>query len=135
MKRKLSFMLVTVFFASGMSIPAISANDGIDSHDLWNHSSSVDVNTNVTMYECWDVAIESSPRLLQEVGKRWITLDTSTVSRDSKKCGKKKPMKAVFTFKVRDSLRWNAKAETYEAVVKTVCSNCETYDWTIFVIK
>lgn len=135
MKRKFTLMVGAILVAGGIFAPTVAANDGVDAYDLYDHKLSVSLNKQVNMWECWADMDGSDPRLLQKVGKRWITLDTSTVSRDSKKCGKKQPIKAVYTFKVRDTLRWNEEANSYEAVVKTVCSTCITYNWTILVDK
>lgn len=126
-----SVALVTATSASA----AHAAGEGIDSWLLYDHKRSVSLGETVTMWECWGDMDGSDPRLLQRVGKKWKTLDISTVTRDVDFCGKKEPLKAVYTFKVRDALRWNKKEKSYEAVVKTVCSTCQTYNWTILVDK
>jgi len=118
-----------------MATPAMAADDGIDAWDLYYHRDTAILGEPITMFECWAEGYGSNPRLLQKVGKRWVGLATSTVTRDVGKCGSKGPIKAVYTFTIKDSLRWNAKEKSFEAVVKTDCSNCKTYDWTILVDK
>lgn len=114
---------------------ANAAGEGIDSWLLYDHKRSVSLDQKVTMWECWEAMDGSDPRLLQKVGKKWITLDVSTVTRDVRFCGRQEPMKAVYTFTIRNGLRWNKKEKSYEAVVKTVCSTCQTYNWTVLVDK
>lgn len=111
------------------------ASNGYDASLLDNHEESLPIAQEVQMWECWEDRPGSSPRLLQKVGKRWVTLDTATVYRDSKTCGKKTPIRADYTFTLENSFRWNKKKKSYEAVVRTVCSTCVTYNWTILVDK
>lgn len=115
--------------------PAQASDDGVDAWRLYDHKTSVSLGERVKMWECWADMEGSDPELLQRVGKRWVRLDIATVTRDEGKCGSKQPIKAVYDFKVRDSLRWNKKKKSYEATVRTVCSTCVTYDWTILVDK
>lgn len=117
------------------SLPAQAADDGIDAWRLYDHKASISLGERVTMWECWADMEGSDPELRQRVGKRWVRLDIATVTRDDSKCGAKQPIKAVYEFKVRDSLRWNKKKQSYEATVRTACSTCVTYDWTILVDK
>lgn len=113
-------------------VPA-AASQSFDAWQLSDHKQSVPLGQEIQMWECWEDQPGSDPRLLQRVGKRWVTLDTATTYRDVEKCGKKAPIRADYTFTLKDSLRWIKKKKSYEAVVRTVCSTCVTYNWTILV--
>lgn len=114
---------------------AHASDDGVDAWRLYDHKAVVSLGELLKMWECWADMEGSDPELLQRVGKRWVRLDIATVTRDESKCGSEQPIKAVYEFKVRDSLRWNKKKKSYEATVRTTCSTCVTYNWTILVDK
>lgn len=137
MKKKITIsgLAGALTLAALMAPPSMAADNGIDSWDLYKHNTSVSLNQQVKMWECWGKGVGTNPKLLQKVGRKWVTLDVSTVSTDTAFCGKKEPIKAIYSFKVKDSLRWNQKKNSYEAVVRTVCSTCETYNWSILVNK
>ena len=111
----------------------VAASQTFEALLLENHQQSLPVDEEVQMWECWEDKPGNSPRLLQRVGKRWVALDTADVYRDANTCGKQTPIRADYTFTLEDSLRWNKKKKSYEAIVRTVCSTCVTYNWTILV--
>jgi hypothetical protein len=127
-------MLAAVSMALISASPAIAA-DSYDAWDLYDHKELVSLGETISMWECWAAGYGTNPRLTQKVGRKWVTLDVSSVSRDSKLCESYRPVKATYSFKIKNSLRWNKKEKSYEAIVKTTCSTCVTYDWTILVDK
>lgn len=116
------------------STPA-SADKTYDANALWEYEDSVPLGERVTMWECWEDVIGGRPTIDQRVNGKWKRLDVSSVVRDEEVCGSRTPLKATYKFKVRDSLRWNKKQKTYEAVVRTYCSGCVSYNWAIPVDK
>ena len=121
-------------FALGFA-PLAQASNTYDANELWAYEESVSLGERITMWECWEDEIDGRPTIDQRVGKKWKRLDVSSVVRDEEICGNKTPLKATYKFKVRDSLRWNKKEKTYEAVVRTYCSGCVSYKWAIPVDK
>jgi hypothetical protein len=120
----------------GLTLVAASpaaAGDTYDANALWAYEESVPLGERITIWECWKEGDGNNPRIDQRVGKKWKRLDVSTVTRDEEMCGKNQPIKATYKFKIRDSLRWNKKQKSYEAVVRTYCSGCVTYKWAILV--
>lgn len=112
-----------------------SADNTYDANELWAYEDSVPLGQRITMWECWEDAIEGRPKIDQRVGGKWKRLDVSSVVRDEELCGSRTPLKATYKLKVRDSLRWNKERKTYEAVVRTYCSGCVSYNWAIPVDK
>lgn len=133
--RRVIIVVAALVLAAQTAGSASAATDGIAAWRLYDHKTSVRLGQQVTMWECWADLRGSDPKLRQKVGKRWVLLDTATVGRDLKKCGRDQPIKAVYTFTLRDALRWNEEAKSYEAVLETICSTCVTYDWTALVVK
>jgi len=121
-------------FALGFA-PLAQASNTYDANELWAYEDSVPLGERITMWECWKEGPGTNPRIDQRVGKKWVRLDVSTVKRDAKTCGKNQPIKATYKFKVRDSLRWNKKEKSFEAVVRTYCRGCVSYKWAILVNK
>ena len=116
------------------STPAL-ADKTYDANVLWEYEDSVPLGERITMWECWKEGRGDNPRIDQRVGNKWKRLDVSTVTRDEEMCGKNQPIKATYKFKIRDTLRWNKKQKSYEAVVRTYCSGCVSYKWAILVDK
>lgn len=115
--------------------PTALADRVYDANLLWQYEESVPLGERITMWECWKEGDGNNPRIDQRVGRKWKRLDISTVTRDEELCGADQPIKATYKFRLRDSLRWNRKEETFEAVVRTYCSGCVSYRWAIPVEK
>lgn len=132
------FFSLAVTLAVGTALvvaPPALGSKTYDANELWAYENSVPLGERITMWECWEDDIDGRPTIDQRVGKKWKRLDVSSVVRDEEMCGTNTPLKATYKFKVRDSLRWNKKQETYEAVVRTYCSGCVSYNWAIPVDK
>jgi len=132
------FVVLAAAVAVGTALvvaPPALGSSTYDANELWAYEDSVPLGERITMWECWKEGPGTNPRIDQRVGKKWVRLDVSSVARDVKTCGKNQPIKATYKFKVRDSLRWNKKEKTHEALVRTYCSGCVTYKWAIPVDK
>jgi len=125
---------VAVVTALVVAPPALGSST-YDANELWAYEDSVPLGERITMWECWKEGPGTNPRIDQRVGRKWVRLDVSSVERDAKTCGKNQPIKATYKFKVRDSLRWNKKEKSFEAVVRTYCRGCVSYRWAILVDK
>lgn len=127
--------LVASFISGLFSAPSAASTDAYNANDLWAYEDSVSLGERVTMWECWEEEIGGRPRLDQKVRKKWVRLDVASVRRDEGLCGKDTPLKATYEFQVRNSLSWNRQQRTYEAIVRTRCRGCQSYNWAIPVDK
>lgn len=111
--------------------PAAAADDGVSAEDLEARTEVIFANVPTRMWECWEDGLGSAPRLSQRVAGKWRLLDVATTSRDVATCGRRTPIKAVYEFTLLPVGRLNKEEDYYVTRVRTTCTNCEPYRWTI----